>query len=543
MHRDKGPCFNNDLSLQVVTALIDKMVVPRENTALFTATKDPDSCTYRGMKASFQDAAKRVGEDGLFVFHFTGHGLKVLAGEWGLAPSDFDFTDGTFITSPVLNQWLHDSGCKARYVLFTLDCCYAGGIGNDLTAGVTNLRSGLYVLSACTAFETSLVVGPLGQSLFAYFLAYAIRRVRFPHGALPISAIFDECGTLCTALSSLFMSYRGDHIGLKPGTMKPELQFFDPSTRQDLERHVKAWLDDTMVYSPVEPSPHHPTTNKFKFVMKYYKRYSERGRKRNELSDLCMNWLIHISESQSPLNEFASRGLLNNEILSAVMCAILWSIASIQVAADDLESVVDPNMFLVGFLHAAAALDSFHSSQITLKHLEEAWQFYQTVAVRNELNDAELAELHKEIERDLETKNLRELRQLQPIMRHESQTPPPSLTMSKEDGSTRGALANTTSNGSSQLEDDGKHTSHWTVDIPELSAFTSSNASEHVDSALVSIWPQTRPGCIMPSMKMETIRPMLTEQCKLNPSHLENEDVVADSIVLHVLEVSEDDVT
>ncbi len=518
----------------MVTALIDKNAVPQENTTLYTATKDPDACTYKGMKASFMEAARQVGEEGLLIFHFTGHGLKTLSGEWGLAPSDFDFSEGTFVTSEALNQWLHRSGCKARYVLFTLDCCYAGGIGNDLTAGVTNLRSGLYVLSACTAFETSLVVGPLGQSLFAYFLAYAIRRVKFTQGTLPISPIFDECGILCTALSSLFMSYRGDHVGLKPGVMKPEFQFFDPSTMSDVGECVKAWLDDTMVYSPVEPSPHHPLANKLTFVMKYYKRYSTRGRTRNELSDLCLNWLIHISHSQSPLNDFACRGLLNHEILSAVLCAILWSVASIQLAANDPESVIDPNMFLVGFVHAAAALDSFHSSPITLKHLEQAWHFYQTVAVTNNLNDAELHELHEEITRDLEAQRdveaAQEMSKLQPVTKAKSPLASPSSPVGGDWTSSRtiGALSTLSSHSSDEDE--------WSLDIPGLSPFNSA-ASE--DSVSASIWPDRRRSCIMPSMKMESIRPILRDQCKLCPHHFEDDEVVADSIVLHVLQVSE----
>ena len=79
-------------------------------------------------------------------------------GQFGLAPADFDMTTAKFITGSVLNQWLIDSKCKARQVVFILDCCYAGGLGTDVnvTAGVPNLRSGLYVLSASTALEAQV---------------------------------------------------------------------------------------------------------------------------------------------------------------------------------------------------------------------------------------------------------------------------------------------------------------------------------------------------------------------------------------------------
>ena len=76
-----------------------------------------------------------------------------------------------------------------------------------------------------------------------------------------------------------------------------------------------------------------------------------------------------------------------------------FSPLSIQVE-EDRTTVNDPNLFLLGFLHAAAAFDCFHSVELTLDHLREGWKFYQAVVVANNINDNELQQLFKEITKD-----------------------------------------------------------------------------------------------------------------------------------------------
>ena len=379
-------------------ALIDKKAIPKENVRLFSASKDTDLCTFEGMKERFLDQARQVGKEGLFIFHFSGHGLKV-GNEWGLAPADFDYTDATFLTGSLLNRWLHEADCKAQHILFTLDCCFAGGLAEELTSRDIDLRPGLYVLSACTAFETSLVIGPLGHSIFAYFLAYALRVFRYPPGKLPISHIFEECGALCMSLSSLLISYNPTY-GLKFGTMQPQLRYFDLSTT------IGNWVEESLkARTPIETASYHPTLGRYAFVLKYYK--SERGTQQNVLCELCLKWLDSISDDGSPLGQLYKRGLLKDEILRAAVCSLMWSIASIQMV-NDRKTVNDPNMFLVAFLHVAATFDCFHRVVLTLQHLKEGWEFYQAVVETNKLDDSGLQQLYREIVQDLKVVNKQE---------------------------------------------------------------------------------------------------------------------------------------
>ena len=362
---------------------------------LFAASKDTDMCTLEGIRQSFQKQASRVGEKGLFIFHFSGHGIKV-ANEWGLAPADFDYTTATYLTSSFLNHWLHESKCKAQQVLFTLDCCYAGGLAKELTSKDTELRPGLYVLSACTAFETSLVIGPLGHSIFAYFLAYALRVSSFPPGKLPMAQIFKECGALCTALSSLLISYNPTS-GLTFGTMQPELRHFD------LQSSVRSWVEESLQLTSGPQPAKACSLEKYYFVMKYGKNLSGAN-----LSELCLKWLESIADTSSPVSplaELARRNLLNNEVLCAAVCSIMWSVASIQME-EDRDTVNTTSIFLLSFLHTAAAIECFGGSELTLKHLKESWEFYQVVLATNKINDDDLQQVYREINADL--KALRE---------------------------------------------------------------------------------------------------------------------------------------
>ena len=566
----------------MVNAFIDKQAIPKKNMRIFTATKDEDLCTFEGMKTSFQELASEVGENGLFVFQFSGHGFnfeKCSNAQFGLAPANFDKTLSTFVTGSVLNQWLIESGCKARHILFILDCCYAGGLGNDLTTGVTNLRSGLYVLSASTAFETSLVIQPLQCSLFSYFLAYAIRKFRFVSGALPITRIFDECRELCTALSSLMITYHGPHYGLVFDRFKPELQFFDVVIGSDIGDRVKAWLEKSLSESSFSGFSHEMAYrfSKFSFVLKYYKTHSRWQSKANDLSELCWNWLLFTSGSLSPLGELASRSLLNNEVLSTVVCIMMWSIASIQIAAKDPKAVIDPNVFLVGFLYIAAALDSFDSGEIKLKDLKEGWEFYQAVLEKHGFDDTKIKKLHAKIEEDLRIQEREEaekakkaqqesliscdvglssswvvvdsseLEELRARARRATQrealetiaeesmamlasTVVASNSESEEVVQDDLSLASCTSDSTLQSEHNNvSNSTYWTVEIPELSP-----ASE-VGSG--SIW-QPRHNSIMPSLQRKDILPLLTEQCQIPPELLEDHAVIADSLVLQTLQVS-----
>ena len=361
---------------QVLTALVDVGAIRQENGVLYAASKQPEQCTFDGMKVGFQEQAKKVGQNGLFVFHFSGHGIKVRNDEWGLAPVDFDYRRETYLTADVLNQWLQEAGCKAKHILFTLDCCYAGGIANELTTSGnwSEKDLGLYVISACTANEASLVLGPLGHSIFTYFLAQAISKLTSRPGQLPVHEIFKECQACSVALSSLLIKH-DPQSGLSVRTMKPQMQ-------------MKSVVEELMREGSDQPDV--AGVGRFEFVVQLY----DKSQPKPSLDDKTHAWLETLPDTNGPLMELERRHVLHGKILNAALCSMMYSIASIEIEFNRT-NVENLNHFLIAFMHAVATLDLLKQGvKVNTTQLVQSWGFYREVLVKHNMNDKELIKLY-----------------------------------------------------------------------------------------------------------------------------------------------------
>ena len=208
--RSLGQFVVNDAKL-ISETFVQTGTVPYNNATVHIASEDAESCTFEGMKRRFVTKAKSVQKEGRFVFHFIGHGIQIGDDRWGLAPSDFDHTERTCVMAKDLNDWLTEAECKAKHILFTLNCCYAGGIADALimTRTASLSHSSLSVVSACSAKESSNNKHTLmlGNSMFCHFLAMSARKETRDPQKLPVHKILMECSTCCKALSSLMVKY------------------------------------------------------------------------------------------------------------------------------------------------------------------------------------------------------------------------------------------------------------------------------------------------------------------------------------------------
>ena len=354
---------------EVVTALVNVGAIRRGNGVLYAASKQSEQCTFEGMKVGFQEQAKKVGQNGLFVFHFSGHGIKVRDDEWGLAPVDFDYTRENYLTADVLNQWLKEVGCKAKYVLLVLDCCYAGKIANDLAGNWSEKDLGLYVISACTANEASLVLGPLGHSIFTYFLAQAISKLTLHPGQLPVHEIFKECQACSVALSSLLIKY-DPQSGLSWSTMQPQMG--EGSDQPD------------------------GTVGGIEFLFQFF----DLNKPNPSLDDKTHAWLETLPDTKGPLMELERRHILQGKVLDAALCSMMYSIASIEMAFN-YTNVDNPNLFLRAFMHAVTTLDEKQPSflEVNIDQLLQSLEFYHEVVVQNKGNESgeELRKLYYQL--------------------------------------------------------------------------------------------------------------------------------------------------
>ena len=365
---------------QVLATLVGVGAIPPENGVLYAASKQPEHwCTLDRMKVGFQEEAKKVGQNGLFVFHFSGHGIMG-QNKWGLVPADFDPTWKNYITADVLNQWLQEVSCKAKHILFTLDCCYAGGIANELISSVNwnDQDSGLYVISACTANEDSLVLESLGHSIFTYFLARAIRRLTSNPGQLPVHEIFKECQACSVALSSLLIKYDPQSAAPTPSTMRPQMQV----------RDIKSVVLEFMSEARVQPDA--AAVGRFEFVVQLF----DRSKPKPSLDDKTHAWLKTLQDTEGPLTELEQRHVLHGKVLDSALCSMMYSIASIEIMLNS-KNVENPNHFLIAFMYAVATLDLLKQGvEVDADQLVQGWGFYRQVVVNHKGNDEELIKLY-----------------------------------------------------------------------------------------------------------------------------------------------------
>lgn len=325
---------------QVVQALVTVGAVERENAHIYSSSGDPDHCTANGMKAVFQTRACEVGPNGIFVFHFSGHGISVRHKEWGLAPMDFDYSRDTYITASVLSQWLNEIECKAKYILISLDCCYAGGIGKELAARVqVNRGVDLYVISACTANETSIVLNSLEHSIYTYFLSEYITRLSTEAGILPIGDIFSECQICSGCLSSMLVFYNSE-TGLQLKFMQPQMDIRNIVMSDGGEDSTDAAI------------------GRFQFAIELY----DRKHPTLPLEDKSVAFLDSIQRvPDGPLFELEKRKLLQGNVVIAVLCSMMYSIASIELACDTkLTKVENVNLCITAFMQVASTIDIVH---------------------------------------------------------------------------------------------------------------------------------------------------------------------------------------
>lgn len=377
-----------DDAKQVIDALVDSGMVPRSNAALHAASKEVELCTIGGMKKTFQECAAKVGPNGLFVFHFSGHGIKVQSDEWGLAPADFDYTHDTYLTSYVLSQWLSEVDCKAKHILISLDCCYAGGVGKELTQSASlPIRGSVFVLSACTAYETSLVIGSLGHSIYTYFLSIAISKICQVPGELPLERVFNECHICSKALSSLFVRYRSTGE-LEASHMQPQMDVFN----------LKSFVGELLGEGTDQPDAQ---MNRFQYALELY----DRNKDILPLAEKSLAYLdtVKALTDGGPLNELNKRCLLSGRVLQTAVCSMMYSIAAIELACDDARhtKVSNVNLSITAFVYAASALDMIvHDLVVPESVFYMSWLFYKDVLVTNGVNINGLLPLQKKLSRN-----------------------------------------------------------------------------------------------------------------------------------------------
>ena len=341
---------------EVLTALEVKGVVNRKY--LYVASEDKEkNCTKNGIKRTFQRHAIEVGQNGLLVLQFSGHGSIGHGTEWWLIPSDYEYrydsatrmhSHENYITASDLSKWISEIKCEARYILIILDCCYAEGIDKDFSTKCLKLKHDMdiYFLSSCTEMDKSIAAKPLGVPIYSYFLSKFIPKYAGEGCSLPLGRIVPDCEACCFYLSSLYTEYKGSD--------PPKMKIMRP---QHSSRHIA--VDGNI--------------ERFHFIKRLYTDDSELDDREVELDQTSRDFL---RTSHGALTELSNRNMLDGKVITTAFCFIMYSIASYEQAAD-MEKIKNTNLFVNAFLEVLSTFDMILGDiQLDKDAFKEIFLFY-----------------------------------------------------------------------------------------------------------------------------------------------------------------------
>ena len=388
----------------LASTMIDCGVLPEENLQLFVTPGDYDSCTKSGLRAAFIERAEKVGRDGMLIFAYAGRGVRVEPQSWSLAGVDFNIGDPiTHISAVTLCQWISELSRKPKHILFILDCSSAGSIASEMASPVNSGNvDGLCVLSACGDAENAIMLDTLGCSIFTYFTGWSFRRVNterlFSSGFIPLRKVYDIIASCSTALSSLVVTYNPAQRELKPNVFTPTAMHLEkpPITMEMVQQMLNPPTGEA-----ANDSTDGASVGRFDFITSQYNRKSKYTR----LHDRVLSWLDGMMQAvvvdsdtnnpfSCPLATLHSNGALKEkEVLLTVVCSLVFSLASIQVAHIK-DSIEDPNTFICAFLHAVAAVSATATEAEMViepvKYATQSLKYYQQVVRENGVKEDKL---------------------------------------------------------------------------------------------------------------------------------------------------------
>lgn len=343
---------------KVESAILDTHLASANNCRLLSATSNKERCSFVGLKNAFIEAAKRVGENGIFFFYFSGHGVTKLG--FGIASMDYDNTHNKCITATTLREWLNEACFKAKYAVLTLDSCNSGGIAEAFTRG-SNEASPLHkfqILTSCKAREASFTIESLGCSIFSYFLSHVIKAT-CRCGHYPIRAIYERCYKLCKALSSLFIEYsdigpyeRTTNIEWKSTPLSELMNNLDDEKEQGANMKTEVGIPFSY---PI--MSHYTWGNKHLHIVSY-------------------NWLLSSCyKEQLPILAEDGPETWDESLVEAVFHGMMRSTAILQqhYAPD---TVATTNIYVTAFMYVATTILAYQQIEFDKYYCRKGLKYY-----------------------------------------------------------------------------------------------------------------------------------------------------------------------
>lgn len=298
------------------------------NYEVITASDNADNCTKPSLSTIFEKNAKAVGENGIFVFYFAGHGCISSTNHKCVLIPTYYASEQDGISAYDLMAWLHKANCKAKNVLFIFDCCYAGNLGEHLikTDWGFNIKSSVSAMCACTDKEKSFIIPVLQSSIFTYFLLDYLKESKYK-GQFNIRDAMQDITNLCICLSSLIYLYKKN--------LEEEYKLVH------CEMHPMHY--EKLIIAK-GPSPKNPKdlTDLGKFLQSLVK--EDLSNVHNIIPSVVNEW-IESTQVDHCLSELTHKAFTCKVLQDAIVCALLHTSALFLIDDNDT-SVADKKIFL-----------------------------------------------------------------------------------------------------------------------------------------------------------------------------------------------------
>jgi len=346
-------------------AFIRDMGLQRDRVNIYTSNDASFLCKKAALSTLLVNYARKVEEGGIFIFHFSGHGVLIRGrngSEWVLAPADFSGDVSTGFTANDLLELIQIADCRAHHILIILDCCYAGGIGGRMSSVQNTMRvtPGVYVMCACAAKQVSLALTVLGNSIFSFFLLHYLEK-HSSKGQFAVEESMREITELCRSYSSLMMRYSAED-GLRSAMMQPRMD-----TIAVVEIGTPVTLDNPDGTTAADVTD----SNRFGLVFSFY----DRQLPKPPLHPIAIHWLSSATV-QDAIETLCTKTDLPLLLQDGMICAMLYSIACLHLE-HDRSHITDRNFILTAIISVVAAIGyKFPEVTINVSQLKMALKYY-----------------------------------------------------------------------------------------------------------------------------------------------------------------------
>lgn len=434
---------NCDQDAARIASCMKETKLVKDSTCMLITTRS-SNCTKKGLKEAIIEQASKVtqgDEYGLFTFIYCGGVYEAPSfklGESGvngkndfvtvdvetkppehfLMLKDFDYKDPeSYLSGKDLGTTIASSPTKPKQLLVILDCPYAAEIGEEIEKHLSACELNLIVSQGK---DTSpYYLNPLGGSTVTHFFCHFLSTGQHvASGMVKLRCLFNKVQACCKALNGLIMVRAGN--SLIPEASCPEGRFVHIIESASAKiKEIESVVEGTD--NGIEETDN---GGKFgKFLSRYYKRcvcttistlyiavikflycrpffqflFKEPVRLCNEASD----WVYYIIRGRGPLLELLEEGVLEGNVINAVVGAIMFSLATIESVVHG-DSIGCSNLFIQAYIHTAAALDAVNQDINTqdVSLLKQAYEFYMRVVHTKGVKDKEMKEFMHKIECD-----------------------------------------------------------------------------------------------------------------------------------------------